>query len=314
MTRIFSREDVAATLTAPQCAHWLAKAMIALSTTDRDQPLRNIIPMAPGKLFALMPGSLPLFGLVGAKVITAYPEAPGSQRSKHRGMVLGFDSDSGELIGVADAHEVTLIRTAVASAVATNCLARTSATRLTVMGTGAQARSHVRVMAQLRRLEQITVWGRDPVIAEAMAAELQPELAVPIRACANAETAVSEADIIATVTGATRPILLGQWVQPGTHVNLVGSSHAGPSEADGALVQRSRYFVDCCPYALIAAAEFIETKAAGLIDDTHIQAEIGEVLAGLKPGRQSEGEVTIYKSLGHVVQDLAALRALLEVA
>ncbi|SEJ73961.1 ornithine cyclodeaminase [Sphingobium sp. AP50] len=315
MAHIFNEQDVAQQLTPTRCAHWVARAMIALSTDARDQPLRNIIPVAPGRLFALMPGSLPLFGLVGAKVITAYPQSPGSQRTRHRGMVLGFDSESGELIGMADAHEVTLIRTAVASAIATNALARPDAARLTVMGTGAQAQSHARVLAELRTLDRIAIWGRDFTTAQQVAAELDARLAVPVVAIADAEQAVGEADILATVTGSPTPILMDAWVKPGTHINLVGSSHAGPYEADPPLVARARYYVDCEPYARVAAAEFLEAAKAGLIDDKqHIRGEIGQVLAGIRTGREHGGDVTIYKSLGHVVQDLAALRCLLELA
>lgn len=312
MTAVFDGEAVARDLGYTACARRLEEAMIALSTTAREQPLRTIIPMAPAKLFALMPGSLPVFGLVGAKVITAYPEAPGSQRSKHRGMVLGFDSDSGDLLGMGDAHEITLNRTAVASAVATRAMARAGARSLTIMGAGAQARSHVRAFAELLELDAITIWSRDIATARALADELSGELDMAVIAQADGRTAVAEADIVTTVTGAPTPILWNEWVRPGTHVNLVGSSHAGPYEADPELVARARFVADCRPYALVAAAEFLVARDAGLIDESHIVGEIGQVLNGEIPGREDDEQVTIYKSLGHVVQDLAALKCLLD--
>jgi ornithine cyclodeaminase len=207
---------------------------------------------------------------------------------------------------------VTAIRTAAASAVATDALARPDARRLAILGYGEQAQTHARAIAKVRPLEAITVWGRSAERAEAFADKMKAELGLPVSACASAETAVRDADIVCTVTAAREPVLLGRWVRPGTHLNLVGSSMAGPVEVDDDLVVRARFIADYREGVLAQGAEFLQARAAGLVGDDHVVGEIGQVLAGVLPGRRSPDEVTVYKSLGHVVQDLAAAKALYE--
>ncbi len=203
-------------------------------------------------------------------------------------------------------RRVTAIRTAAASAVATDALALPDATRLAILGTGEQAATHARTISKVRALESIAIWGRSPARAHALAEKLQAELNLPIAAAATVEQAVAHADIVCTVTSAAEPILKGEWVQPGQHINVVGSSHAGPAEIDNTLVARARFFVDSREGVLEQGAEFLRAKQAGLIDDTHVLAEIGQVLAGTAKGRCSPDEITMYKSLGHIVQDLAS--------
>ncbi|SEJ98792.1 ornithine cyclodeaminase [Sphingobium sp. AP50] len=271
-----------------------------------EQPLRTIIPLAPGDLFALMPGMLEAPHGFGAKVITAYADRNDPGRSAHRGVVVLFDRADGTVACIADAGEVTHIRTAAASAVATDALARPDASRLAVYGCGAQAWTHVRAIAKVRALSEIIVWARSQDAAEAFAVRAEAATGVPARAVMDGRLAAQDADIICTVTGSATPVLLGEWVRPGSHVNIVGSSHAGPVEIDDALVVGSRFIADSRRSVLAAGAEFLNAKAAGLIDDDHIVAEIGEVLLGQIDGRTSNEDITLYKSLGHVVQDLAA--------
>lgn len=312
MTRFFDAGQVRAALSPVACVDAVSRAMIELSTTAREQPLRQIVPVASAKIFALMPGLLPGSGLVGAKVVTAFPAADRPDRSQHRGMVLGFDRETGVLVGVADAGEVTLIRTAAASAVATRTLARPDAATCAILGIGEQARSHIRVFAATIPLERFVVWGRDPALVAAFVADVAQDVSIPVEAVASFDAAAAQADVICTVTSASEPFLSMGQVRPGTHINAVGSSFAGPREIGADLVASSRYFVDCRPYALVAAAEFLEAKRIGMIDDAHIVAEIGEVLAGLNDGRRDDKEITLYKSLGHIAQDLAAVRCLIE--
>jgi ornithine cyclodeaminase len=211
---------------------------------------------------------------------------------------------------VVDAGAVTAIRTAAASAVATDALARKDARRLALLGYGEQAGTHARAIGKVRHLESIVVWGRSQERAEAFADRMQTELAVPVIAAASVLEAVAEADVICTVTPSTEPILKGAWVRPGTHVNVVGSGYAGPVEVDNDLVVRSRFIADSREGVLQQGAEFLRAKAAGLIGDDHVVGEIGQVLSGKIEGRRSEEEITVYKSLGHVVQDLASAWAL----
>jgi ornithine cyclodeaminase len=208
------------------------------------------------------------------------------------------------------AGEITAIRTAAASAVATDALARADACRLAILGYGEQAATHARALLKVRRIRAVRVWGRSPDRAHAFCRQMSAELGISFTSAPTVEEAVIDADIICTVTGAQEPILKGAWVRAGTHVNVVGSSFAGPAEVDNDLVVRSRFIADSREGVLRQGAEFLKAKEAGLVDDGHIVAEIGEVLAGKVVGRRAVDEITVYKSLGHIVQDLASAWAL----
>ena len=308
--RFIDRDEVARRLTYSLCIPIVREAMIAFSGGETRQLLRSILPLGEGRLFGVMPGAMGEGGPFGAKLISVFAGNFAKGVQSHQGLVILFDPDSGEPVCVLHAGEITAIRTAAASAVATDALARPDAARLTILGYGEQAWTHARAISKVRALTSITVWGRSLARAEAFAAGVSAELDVPATAAADVQTAVADADIVCTVTGSAEPILMGAWVTPGTHVNLVGSGFAGPVEVDNDLVARSRFFVDSREGVLQQGAEFLNAKAAGFIGDDHIVAEIGEVLAGKVAGRRAVDEITVYKSLGHVVQDLASAWAL----
>jgi ornithine cyclodeaminase/alanine dehydrogenase-like protein (mu-crystallin family) len=308
--RFIDREEVAKRLTYEMCIPIVRQAMIAFSRGETRQLLRSIIPLSDGRLFGVMPGAMGAHAVFGAKLISVFPENFARGIQSHQGLVILFDPESGAPVCVVHAGELTAIRTAAASAVATDALARKDACRLTLLGYGEQAATHARSIGKVRDLKSIVVWGRSPERARAFAERTQAELEVPISAAGSVKEAVSEADIVCTVTSAAEPILMGEWVRPGTHLNLVGSSHAGPAEVDSEVVVRSRFIADSREGVLNQGAEFLRAKAAGLVDDKHIVGEIGQVLAGEIEGRRSAEEITIYKSLGHVVQDLATAWAL----
>ena len=308
--RVIDRQEVAQRLTYELCIPIVREAMIAFSTGQTRQLLRSIIPLAEGRMFGLMPGAMGDDAPFGAKVISVYPENFAQGRQSHQGLIVLFDPATGAPACVVHAGEVTAIRTAAASAAATDALARPDARRLALLGYGEQAATHARAIAQVRPLEQISVWGRSMDRAQAFAAGIGEELGVPATAFAGAKEAVADADIICTVSAAKEPILKGAWVAPGTHVNVVGSSYAGPVEIDDELVVRARFVADSREGVLAQGAEFLKAKQAGLIDDGHVVGEIGQVFAGQLEGRQTPFQVTIYKSLGHVVQDLASAWAL----
>jgi ornithine cyclodeaminase len=308
--RFIDRDEVARRLTYDRCIPIVRAAMIAFSHGKTRQLLRSIIPLADGHLFGIMPGALGADAPFGAKLISIYPENFAKGGQSHKGLVILFEPESGAPVAVVHAGEITAIRTAAASAVATDALARRDAHRLAILGYGEQAATHARAIGKVRRLTAITVWGRSPDRARDFARRMEAELGLPVREAASAKAAVAYADIVCTVTGAAEPILLGKWLRPGTHVNLVGSSRAGPAEVDNDVVIRARFIADSREGVLAQGAEFLRAKAAGLIGDDHIVAEIGQVLAGDMPGRRTDNEITVYKSLGHVVQDLAAAWAL----
>lgn len=308
--RFIDREEVARRLTYEMCIPIVREAMIAFSRGETRQLLRSIIPLADGRMFGVMPGAMGPRAPFGAKLISVFPENFALGIQSHQGLVILFDPETGVPVCVLHAGEITAIRTAAASAVATDALARADARRLAILGYGEQAATHARAISKVRNLKSISIWGRSPERSRAFAKQMQAELAVPVASVTGVQEAVAEADIVCTVTSAAEPILKGSWVRPGTHLNLVGSSHAGPAEVDNDLVVRSRFIADSREGVLNQGAEFLRAKAAGLIGDDHIVAEIGQVLAGEIEGRRSVDEITVYKSLGHIVQDLATAWAL----
>lgn len=308
--RFISREEISRRLTYEVCIPIVRRAMIAFSKGETKQLLRSIITLSDGRLFGVMPGALGAHAAFGAKLISVFHGNFARGVQSHQGLVVLFEPENGVPVCVLDAGEITAIRTAAASAVATDALARKDSRRLALLGYGEQAQTHARAISKIRNLESIFVWGRSPERAQAFARTTQAELSIPVVAAGDVQTAVSEADIICTVTSAPEPILKGAWVRPGTHLNLVGSSHAGPSEVDNDLVVRSRFIADSREGVLNQGAEFLRAKKALLIGDDHIVAEIGQVLAGEIAGRRSPDEITVYKSLGHIVQDLASAWAL----
>jgi ornithine cyclodeaminase/alanine dehydrogenase-like protein (mu-crystallin family) len=308
--RFIDREEVARRLTYEVCIPIVRDAMIAFSKGETKQLLRSIIPLSEGRLFGVMPGAMGASAPFGAKLISVFHDNFAKGIQSHQGLVILFDPDTGAPVCVVHAGEITAIRTAAASAVATDALARRDARRLAILGYGEQAVTHARAIGKVRALESIVVWGRSSERARAFAERMQVELGVPVTSAESVEETVGHADIVCTVTAATEPILKGSWVRPGTHVNVVGSGFAGPVEVDDDLVIRSRFIADSREGVLQQGAEFLKAKAAGLVGDDHIVAEIGQVLAGEVEGRRSAEEITVYKSLGHVVQDLVSAWAL----
>ncbi len=304
--RFIDREEVASRLTYDRCIPIVRDAMIAFSRGETKQLLRSIITLSEGRLFGVMPGAMGAHAPFGAKLLSVFHGNFEKGVQSHQGVIVLFDPHSGAPVCVLHAGEVTAIRTAAASAVATDALARPSASVLALLGYGEQACTHARAISKVRTLRAITVWGRSPQRAQAFAASVQSELGIPATAAPNARAAVANADIICTVSSAKEPILEGAWVRPGAHVNLVGSSYAGPVEVDNELVVRARFIADSREGALAQGAEFLRAKEAGLIGDDHIVGEIGQVLAGQIAGRQNDEQITVYKSLGHIVQDLAS--------
>ena len=308
--RFIDAAEVRARLTYPLCIPIVRDAMIAFSRGETRQLLRSIIPLGTGKIFGIMPGALGGEALFGAKLVSIFHDNVAKGGPSHQGVVVLFDGRDGAPVCIVDGGEITAIRTAAASAVATDALARPDATRLAILGSGVQALAHARAIAEVRTLSHIAVWARASDKAARLAETVGAELGVATVAAPSVEAAVADAAIVCTVTGASEPILMSQWIKPGTHLNVVGSSVAGPAEVDEALVARTRFIADSREGVLAQGGEFLRAKQAGLVVDAHVVGEIGEVLAGTLEGRQSPEQLTIYKSLGHVVQDLAAAGAL----
>lgn len=304
--RFYDAAEVEELLDYAGCIEAMRRAMIALSAGERPQPLRQIFTVGDGEMFGTMPGELAALSTFGAKLVSVFrdPERPGCTR--HQGVVVAYDGETGAVRCVADAEPVTKIRTGCATAVATDALARADAEVLAVFGTGVQAEAHLKAVPLVRPFREILLWGRSPDKAREFAAGMSEEIRQAITPVSDAREAASRADVICLVTSSPEPVIMADWVRPGTHVNLVGSSHLGPVEVDPALLVGARFVADYRPGALAQGAELAAARERGLVDESYAVIEIGEVLGGRVAGRESDGQITLYKSLGHVVQDLAA--------
>lgn len=305
--RVIGPRQVIELLPMDECIEVVDGAMRAAAARDAVMPLRAKMDLPGGDgLLGWMPGYLgdpPVFGI---KVIGYYPDNFEVGLHSHHGVVVLFETEHGRPFAVVDASEITAIRTVAASAVATRALARLDASTLAILGYGAQGRRHLESMLCVRDFTEVRIWGRRPERAREFADELGAQYGVSIEPVAEARDAVAGAHVICTVTASPVPVVLGQWLEPGQHVNAVGTSFPGIRELDGQAVARSRLFVDLREGAEAQAGEYQMALQEGAIGADHILGEIGEVTLGNVPGRTSETDITLYKSLGLVVQDLAS--------
>ena len=310
---IVNGADVRRALPMPDCIEAVDRAMRAVSNGGADVPLRTIMQLPGGRnLFGVMPGYLDDPRGVGAKIITVYPDNTKHGLPSHLGLVVLFDAQIGFPLAVMDAAEITAIRTAAASAVATRALARKDASRLAILGTGEQAVTHLEAISKVRTLRSVRIWGRSTEKADHFAEEQSPKLSVRVEVSKTAEDAVRDADIVCTVTASREPVLKGAWLAPGAHVNLVGASRLNAREADDDVVARARFFVDSRTSARGEAGELKHAMDAGRVNESHVLGEIGDVLSGTVVGRTGDDNVTVYKSLGVAAQDLAAAHVIYE--
>jgi ornithine cyclodeaminase len=313
---VLSAPDVHELLRYPDCVAVMRSALSALAAGQADQPLRVIIrPAGAAGLMGLMPaylaGGEAAYGL---KAVTVTPGNPAAGLDAHQGVVLVSDGPTGVPVAVLNASAITEIRTAATSVLATDLLARPGAGDLAVIGTGVQARAHIRAFSQTRELRRIRVAGRDPARAAKFAAALAPEIAVPVTACPDAAAAVAGADIIVTATSSAEPVLRRAWIADGAHVNAVGSSLPSARELDGALVGAAALYCDSRAGLASESGDYRQAVAEGQAGPQVIRGELGEVLAGTAPGRASDAEITVFKSLGLAVEDLAAALRVCELA
>ena len=311
--RILNQQALAEALPHAECIDALEPAMRAVSRGDTIMPLRRYMDI-PGKggKFTLMPGYLGEPSSFGVKIVSIYPRAPDSPYGSHVGAVMIFDVEEGLPLALLDGNELTGIRTAAASALATRVLARSGSATLAVLGTGTQAQHHVQALACVRPIRELRIWGRTAAHARRLARQAELPGSGEARVCSSAREAVDGADIICTTTSAAEPVLQGKWLAAGCHVNLVGAALPNKAEADADVVARSRFFVDSRASAMDQAGELLAAINDGVVPESHIAGEIGEVLAGKVPGRRNDEEITVYKSLGVAAQDLAAGHAALQ--
>lgn len=306
-TLIIPQSLVPELLPMADCIDAMSEALLSLAKGDAVLPLRTMTWM-PDKsgLLGLMPSYLGGPRSLGLKVISYLPKNHGSERDSHQGAVLLFDADTGSLRAVIDASSITAIRTAAVSGLATRLLAREDAGDLALLGSGVQASAHLDAMRTVRKLRRVRVWSLTEERAVRFAKHHEKTLGLPIEAAADPQQAVAGADLICTTTSSREPVLFGKWIAPGAHVNAVGACFAACRELDTEAVVRSRLYVDRRESALAESGDFLIPRSEGAIGDDHILGEIGEILLGSVAARRSSSEITLFKSLGIAVEDLAA--------
>jgi len=299
---VLSEHDVRLLLDMESCIEAMEEVLAALARGELFQPLRFVTrpPDATG-LLGLMPahraGDAAAYAL---KEIVVTPDNPTRGLDAHQGAVLLHDGESGQLVAVLNASPVTEIRTAAVSAVATRALARTDVERVAILGAGVQARAHVHAMRAVLDDPEIRIWARNPAAAEGLAAEVEA-IASP-----SPDAALLGAEVVCTTTSSKEPVLRRDWLASGAHVNAVGSSIPTARELDTETVAVGSLFVDRRESALNEAGDYLIAAAEGAIGPDHIKAELGEVLVGKHPGREDADELTLFKSLGIAVEDLAS--------
>jgi ornithine cyclodeaminase len=305
---ILSETDVEQLLPMAECISVMEDALIALVCGAAHQPLRTIFrpPDVKGVL-AMMPtfreSKTPMFGL---KAICVFPGNATIGKDAHQGGVLLFDGRDGELLALVNASAITAIRTAAVSALATRLLAREDAGDLAIIGAGVQARTHLTAMACVRKITRARIVARRLENAQKFAHEMQPQFPSLIEPVESAEAAVRGADIIVTVTNSREPVLQREWISPGAHINAVGTFSPKARELDTATIVDASLFVDRRESALNEAGDYLIAAQEGAIGPEHIRAELGDILTSAHPGRTSPEEITIFKSLGLAIEDLAA--------
>ena len=316
--RVLSRRDVEALLDLDRLVDALAEAMADLSAGSASMPPRIAARVERQQgILATMPAYLPSAGGLAAKLVTLFPQNADLGLHTHQAVVVAFDPETGTPLALMDGTYITAVRTAAGSVLATRYLARPDAAVLAILGTGVQARSHLRAMARERRWAEVRVTGRDEGKARALADELATELGLPIRAAPSYREALAGADVACATTHSPEPVVRREWLPADIHVNSVGLSPEGP-EVDAATVVDALVVVESRQQALApwptGLPDITGPLREGLIGAEHIHAELGELVSGARQGRTSAEQITLYKSGGVAVQDVAAAALVLAAA
>ncbi|HSU29278.1 MAG TPA: ornithine cyclodeaminase family protein [Chitinophagaceae bacterium] len=300
-----NKKSVTELLPMKECIPLMEQMFRSLGSGQCLQPLRSLM-WLPDKtgILGMMPGYAEELGVMGIKVISVFHHNLAMGIPSHQGVVMLFDAKQGQPLISIDASEITAIRTAAASAVATKYLARENAESLAMIGSGEQARRHIEAMLLVRKIKTLYIWSRNPDHANALGREVAEKYKVNVMISPTVKEAVSAADIICTVTSSPEPLVLGDWLSRGAHINAVGSSIARTRELDSNAVLKSSLYTDCYDSLFHEAGDFLIPLQEGFITNEHVQGEIGEVILQKKKGRKDDKEITLYKSLGIAAEDI----------
>jgi ornithine cyclodeaminase len=313
---ILNQADVEQLLPMNECIDVMADAFIALARGEFEQPLRTILrPPDVKGVMAMMPsyrgGAPPMFGL---KAICVFPGNAAIGKDAHQGGVILFDGTTGEMLAIANASAITAIRTAAVSALATRVLANPDASELALIGAGIQARYHLPAIACVRNLKRVRVVARNFENAQRFAGEFAAKFPFKIEPVQSAEDAIRNADIIVTATNTREPVVKREWISTGAHINAIGTFSPKAREIDSATMATATLFTDRRESLFNEAGDYLLAAADGVINEDSLAAELGEVLTDKHSGRTSRDEITLFKSLGLAMEDLASVAFIYEVA
>lgn len=309
--QLISAKEVYSLLSVTECIPLMEQALAALASGKAHQVVRMAMPLEGRNVLGLMPAAMLENGIFGVKVLSVFPDNARRGVESHQGQMLVFESDTGRLLASADAGAITGVRTAAASAAATKALAREDASALAILGAGLQGRQHVLAMQAVRPIKTVKVWDIRPEAAAAFAKEMAEKTGLTVTACESAREACLGADIICTLTPAKEPIVDLCDVKVGAHINAVGACTANAREIGSALMGKSRVFVDWAEAAFKEAGDILLAVKDGAMTLETVAGEVGGVIAGTLPGRQSEEEITLFEALGQATEDLIAAQYIL---
>jgi ornithine cyclodeaminase len=289
--------------TMADCIEVIDATMREVAQGAFEQPPRQMLGPVAGTAFGIMPGATATQRIVGAKLITIRQATPVPHLASHQGVVALFDAESGLLTALLEAGSITAMRTAAASAVATRALARPDGRVLALIGSGKQAHTHLAAIRSVQPIERVVVWSRHAEHARQFAHVYRKELDVHV--AATVQQAISNADVICTLTASSEPVLQGAWLQAGQHINAVGAGTAAQRELDEQAVRRARFFADFADFVRLQGGEYLAALRNGCVTEQHLLGSIGDVLDGRLAGRTSVDDITVYKSLGLIAQDIA---------
>jgi len=300
-----SKEKIASLLTMNECISVMEKMFHSLANKECIQPLRSMM-WLPNKtgLLGMMPGYAESLGVMGIKVISVFHGNRNEGYPSHQGVVILFDAKHGQPLMIFDAAEITAIRTAAVSAIATRLLSRENSELLAIIGSGEQAERHIEAISLVRKIKHINLWSRNEKNATKLVKKISGVYSIPISIKKNAQEAIENAGIICTVTSSAQPVVMGDWISNGAHINAVGSSTAAARELDTTAIVRSKLFTDCYESLFNEAGDFLIPKKEGVVSDGDVKAELGEVIEGIKKGRESKEDITVFKSLGIAAEDI----------
>jgi ornithine cyclodeaminase len=303
---ILSEKEVQSLAEVEELIPVLERAHIQYSTGKAVMPVRLVVPLPQieGRITS-MPGYLDDDKALGMKVVTFFPNNLKQNLPQILATVMLFSAETGKMIAAMDGNYITAIRTACVSAMATKALANPESHVLGVLGAGVQARAHIRALTQIRKLSEIRVYDIFEASARQLQQSLQQEIGVKINVVHSAREAVAGADLLVTVTTAKVPIVQKEWLQPGMHINAVGSHRPDLREIDGATLAAAKVVVDSREAIMAECGDILLAIQEKAITADHVHAEIGEVLAGKKTGRTNADEITLYKAVGIAIQDVA---------